>query len=182
MFAVLRYHVAIYLVTCLMAVTIGFTLLGSFLSVALLNLDISTFRFFWATEGLCGDFNSFRDISIVFCRLFYNIGHVYLTYLPFLVVFVFVWILQCIHSRRLIFKATQRQRFYLVLVMSIVSLGHVGLGIAMLPEYMLFTGPLNGFHPLMPLILSFSQFFAPLIFWFLVSKFEMRYPATSGED
>ncbi len=181
-FAVLRYHVAIYLVTCLMAVTIGSTLLGSFLSVSLLNLDISSFRFFWSTKGLCGDFNSFRDISIIFCRLFYSREEVYLTYLPFLFVFVFVWILQCIHSRRLIFKATQRQRLYLVLAMYIVSLGHVGLGIALLPEYILFTGPLNGFHPVMPLILSLSQLFTPLIFWFLVSKFEIRCPVTSGED
>ena len=180
--SILRYHVAIYLVTCLLAVTIGFTLLGSFLSVALLNLDISRFRFFWAKEGLCGDFNDFRDISIVLCRLFYSSGHVYLTYIPFLVAFLSVWALQCIHSRRLIFKATQRQRFHLVLAMSIVSFGHVGLGVVLLPKFIMFTGPLNGFHPMMPLVLSFSQLFTPLIFWFFISKCDMRYLVTSGED
>jgi hypothetical protein len=179
--AILRYHVVIYVVTCLLAVTIGFTLIGSFLSVFLLNMDFASFRFFWRVEGLCGDFKGIRDLSIVTCRLFYSSGHVYLVYLPFLVCFILAWSMQCIHSRRFIYMATHRQRFQLVLAMSTVSLGHSLLGLTLLPKYIMFTGPVNDFHPMMPLILSLSQLFTPLIFWVIVSKVDKRRHTDHGE-
>jgi hypothetical protein len=55
------------------------------------------------------------------------------------------------------------------------------LGLMLLPKYIMFTGPINDFHPMMPLILSLSQLFTPLIFWVIVSRIDKRLHTDHGE-
>ncbi len=168
------YHpVVIWAATCFFTYTLGQALIGD-VAVQLLLYSDGEYTVLIGKTGLCGDFNSISEWEILVCRLFYPLGAVVFIYVPFLLISLVVWVALSLHSRKLLWTVSRSQRWTLILSMSGFSLLLLRYDVAKFPEYYLFAGPIHGFHPLMPTVLSASSMVLPLLLWLLIDKVQKR--------
>lgn len=172
---VLRNPIVIVLATYVTYYTIGLVILGNQLVV--LFLETSDFPVIrpWSARGMCGLFHGWQDFEIILCRLFYAKEMIYLSLIPFSVLAFLAWVGTSVVARRALWLLNRPQRRIVILAMYLVAATGLLMGLAHLPRYTLFTGPLHGFHPLGPTLRSISSFITPIIFWVLIEKAETRY-------
>ena len=171
----LRNPVAIVLATYFAYYTLGQVFLGN--SLVILFLDTQELRSLrlWDEAGACGKFTGWLDLDIIFCRLLYPKETILLYLVPFSILALLTWLIQSVAARRFLGAVSGRQRWYLVLSMYFVATLSLLMALATLPKFILFTGPIHGFHPLGPLLRDVSSFISPLIFWYIIGKAEIRY-------
>jgi len=125
----------------------------------------------FAHDGMYGTVSGPGDILVMIQRIFGIYSWIFV-YVPYTVVTLVIWAVISLKARRVVTCVTQWQRWKMVFAMLVLpALGFV-FELSRLPKMILFTGPLNGFHPLTPITMSFFQFVTPLIFWVLVGEWE----------
>jgi hypothetical protein len=172
---ILRNPVAIVLATYFAYYTLGQVLLGN--SLVILFLDTQELRSLrpWDEAGACGKFSGWLDLDVILCRLLYPKEAILVFLVPFSILALLTWLIHSVAARRFLGVVSRRQRWHLILSMYLVATTSLIMGFAKLPQDILFTGPIHGFHPLGPLLREVCRFIAPLIFWHLIGKFEIPY-------
>jgi len=125
----------------------------------------------FAHDGMYGTVSGPGDILVVIQRIF-GIGSWLFFYVPFAVVTLVIWAVISLKARQVVTCVSQRQRWAMVLTMLTLPTLAFVFELSRLPQMILFAGPLNGFHPLTPVTMSFFEIVTPLIFWVLVGKRE----------
>jgi heme/copper-type cytochrome/quinol oxidase subunit 1 len=171
----LRNPVAIVLATYVAYYSMGSVLIGDIFSILLLDTQKIQSNKIWSEGGLCGLFHGWRDLEVILCRLYYPKEAVLLFLIPFSLLALVTWVIQSLAARRFLYALSRRQRWYIILSMYLVATASLIMGLAMLPRLILFTGPIHGFHPLLPLLVNTCGFITPLIFWYMIGKEETRY-------
>lgn len=171
----LRNPVAIVLATYFAYYTLGQVFLGN--SLVILFLDTQELRSLrlWDEAGACGKFTGWLDLDIIFCRLLYPKEAILVYLVPFSILSLLTWLILSVAARRFLGAVSRRHRWYLVLSMYFVAMPSLLMALATLSKFILFTGPIHGFHPLGPLLREVCRFLAPLIFWYITGKAEGRY-------
>ena len=179
---ILRNPVAIVLATYVSYETIGVAILGNLIVVmALETSDLPVIRL-WSERGLCGPFYGWQNFDIILCRLFYSKEAIIFGLIPMSILAFIGWIFQSIYARLALWVLGRRQRRFIVLATYVVAAAAVVMSLALLPQYILFTGPIHGFHPLGPLLRVICAFITPLVFWFFIEKAETRYLSNEKES
>ncbi len=125
----------------------------------------------FAHDGMYGTVSGVGDTWVVIRRIF-GIGSWIIIYVPYTILTLVVWVIISLRAGRMVTYVTRRQRWAMVLTMlTIPAFGFV-FELSRLPQMILFAGPLNGFHPLTPITMTFFETLTPLIFWGLVGKWE----------
>jgi hypothetical protein len=171
----LRNPVVIVLATYVAYQSMGMNLIGDLFAILLLDTEEIPAPRIWSERGLCGPFHGWSDLEVILCRLFYPKEAVILYLIPFSLLALVTWVIQSLNARRVLYALSRRQRWYMILSMYLVATSLIIMAIVLLPRFILFTGPIHGFHPLLPLLNTTCGFITPLIIWYLVGKLESRY-------
>jgi len=125
----------------------------------------------FAHDGMYGTVSGIGDIWVVIRRIF-GMGRWAIIYLPYTVITLVVWAIISLKARRVVTCVTQFQRWKIVLAVLVLPTLEFVFELSRLPQMILFAGPLNGFYPLTPALMTFFAFLTPLIFWVLVGEWE----------
>ena len=174
---VLRTLPGIWVATCLFAGALSFTV-GSILVQVFLNGDYYRGGSYVAVigrYGLCGEFHGLKDWSILVCRLFTYSANLFFIYIPTLILGVLAWVVFSLSNRSPLLFLTRRERWISILLMSLPALLGVMFAFKKLPEFVLFAGPIHGFHPLMPLLKEATRLFVPAAVWLAIDLGDLKY-------
>ena len=160
--------IVIWALTGFFTYTIGQVLVATPLSSLLLGR--AGIVEFLTETGICGDYSGHADWGIIACMLFLP-PYIFLAYyFPLLIISITVWAVISIRARNLIWMLSRQQRWALILAMCGFTFFLFIHNISKFSEYALFTGPIHGFHPFLPLLVSFCNFIVPLIVWVVIDQ------------
>lgn len=159
----------IWLLTCFFTYTIGAVLIASLFDGVFLGGPGVVERLF-QQEGLCRGSSNSVGWSTVVCRIFAPPSVVVVYYIPLLVLSLLLWLVFSINAQRIVWYVSRPQRWELILTMCAFLLLLLLLNLQRLDEYALFSGPIHGFHPLLPVLVSFCNFITPLAVWFIIDR------------
>ncbi|MTI16835.1 hypothetical protein E1162_06250 [Rhodobacteraceae bacterium RKSG542] len=165
--------VVIWVLFCFFSYTVGQVVFGNTFSYLFMGGD-SFIGFLTKPTGFCGEYSGEFDLETVACRLLYPEAVVTLVYLPLFLIALIAWCGTMLHARCFLLFVDRRQRFIIVVAMSVYMLIWFAFSLSMLPKYFFFTGPIHGFHPLLPLVNSTFNFVVPVISWIVLDRVTIR--------
>ncbi|WP_310621444.1 hypothetical protein [Flexibacterium corallicola] len=159
--------IAIWLITCFLTYTIGQVIFANYFSQLFLN-DVGIWGSLTEPQGFCGNYIDLSNWDILVCRAFYPLPVVVIEYIPLLIIVIITWAGIWLYLKSDFPFVTRAQRWILIAAMSAYHFFLLAITIPRFAEFALFAGPIHGFHPLLPIVISASNFAVPLFFWFIL--------------
>lgn len=122
------------------------------------------------TLSMCGAKEGEISVFLVACRVFFPNYLILGFFIPFLLLsFIFLCIAWSWTGQKP-WPLTQGQRWGQIFTMSILPAILLLWTIKKIPEHFLFTAPIHGFHPFLPITVATCTLFVPLIIWSWIDK------------
>lgn len=163
----------IWALTCFFSYTVGSVFVANFVDWAILG-DDGVWEKIFRPNGLCGAHIGVETWYIPVCRILFPFGAILFDFGPFLFITLILWVYFSLRNRIFLRKFSRQQRFALISAYSLLGILHILITTRMFAQYALFTGPLHGFHPMVPIVDSFFSFATPIVCWLLIDTYQAR--------